>query len=283
MLLLFVEAIANQINNSSVVRRYEMGISAHTCDLTVHDMESTLTNFLNVTSDDIHVETLCSMESALNTNTHMPDFTFSWTIEYENHLAKNESETKLKNGSLLLDKFADEFEYETVKGLSIVVHDGIPYISSRNSLDSNSSEIQCVDNSSYISREYLSVGPISSVRYLSRAFDSSSPDGVYVDTLTLSLYLEHQTRTPHRYNASIDSNRWFLKMISSQGTTSHKIVHLCEITETIQMSTVEPSTSIIDDNDNNEQVMFVSLILVGIAMIFVIIVLVVFTVRNVRA
>lgn len=57
-MLLFVEAIANQINNSSIVRRYEMEISAHTCDLTVHDMESTLTNFLNVTSDDIHVETL---------------------------------------------------------------------------------------------------------------------------------------------------------------------------------------------------------------------------------
>ena len=71
-------------------------------------------------------------------------------------------------------------------------------------------------------------------------------------------------------------------MISSQGATSQKIVHLCEITETIQMSTVEPSTSISDDNDNNEQVMFVSLILVGVAMIFVIIGLAVFTVRSVR-
>ena len=71
-------------------------------------------------------------------------------------------------------------------------------------------------------------------------------------------------------------------MESSQGATSQKIVHLCEITETIQISTVEPLTSISENNENNEQVIFVSLILVGIATIIMIIGLAVFTIQRHR-
>ena len=184
LLLLLVEATAIQYNNTISLRRYEMTISAYSCNLNIQDFESTLSNFLNATSDNIHIETTCKMESTINMDTYMPDYYFSWLIEYRNNFDQNESETKLTNSSLL-DQFSNEAAYENIEG-TLVVHDGIPYISSRNTLDdSNNTEIECVENSSYVSRSYLSAGPIGSMKLLSRAFDSSL-DGVYVD-LSLSL------------------------------------------------------------------------------------------------
>ena len=115
-LLLLVEATAIQYNNTRSLRRYEMTISAYSCNLNIQDFESTLSNFLNATSENIHIETTCKMESTINMDTYMPDYYFSWLIEYRNNFDQNESETKLTNSSLL-DQFSNEAAY-----LQVVAH-----------------------------------------------------------------------------------------------------------------------------------------------------------------
>jgi len=255
------EVFCVEHDDTPVVRRYEISISAYTCPSDTRDLRSTISNLSGCPLENIHITNACrASSSVINSETYMLEFDFEWQIEYRNNYEFRECEGKLINGSLL-DFHSERVTYEDID-TKIIVHNNIPYISSRHTLynTNETTSKECAKESSYVSRPYLSAGPIGSARYLTQAF---------ADDPTLSL--------DGVYNISMDEDRWFLK---ASGASLNKIVFFCEITKNMSMSTVESLLSRNEEEDDGNLILVITLSIVGFFTVAAITVHVLFTHRR---